>query len=74
MPKYFQIIQVITSVLLVTVILMQSRGAGLSGVFGGGSTGAVKSTRRGPEKIIFRATVVLSIIFLGLSLAGVLLK
>lgn len=56
--------QIIISVLLVVAILLQQRGGGgLSPVFGGGETGAYRA-RRGLEKIIFRATIVLSILFL----------
>lgn len=53
--------QVIISVLMIITILMQQRGGGLSGAFGGEST--IYSTRRGVEKIIFRATIVLAILF-----------
>ena len=45
------IAQIIVSILLVTVILLQERSSGLSGVFGGDSE--FYHTRRGLEKIIF---------------------
>jgi preprotein translocase subunit SecG len=47
-------------------ILMQNRGAGLGGVFGG--TGGVYLTKRGLEKKLFIATIVLAVIFILLSL------
>lgn len=40
---------------------MQQRGGGLSTVFGG--DGSVYRTRRGVEKIIFIATIVLAVLF-----------
>ncbi len=67
MSKILNIIQIIISVLLITCILLQSRGSGLSGLFGGG--GEIYRTRRGLEKTIFTATVVLAVIFLGLGVA-----
>lgn len=53
-------------------ILLQQRGTGLSGAFGGGEGGAY-STRRGIEKILFASTVVLAILFFGVSVLRLLL-
>lgn len=66
--KPLQIIQIIISILMIVVILMQSRGAGLSGIFGGASN--VYQTKRGIEKTLFTATVILAILFFLISLAG----
>lgn len=60
------IIQILISVALVVLILLQERSAGLSGIMGG-EGGAFYQTRRGLEKVIFIATVVLSVIFVGLA-------
>ncbi|HKS70246.1 MAG TPA: preprotein translocase subunit SecG [Ktedonobacterales bacterium] len=59
--QYFEIVQIIVAVALVASILMQARGAGLGSVFGG--TGAVFKTRRGIDKLLFRITIVFSIVF-----------
>lgn len=59
--------QIVVSILLITVILLQNRGAGLSGIFGG--SGAVFQTKRGIEKILFIATIVLAALFFGLSIS-----
>jgi protein translocase SecG subunit len=59
--------QIVVSILLITVILLQNRGAGLSGIFGG--SGAVFQTKRGIEKILFIATIVLAVLFFGLSIS-----
>jgi preprotein translocase subunit SecG len=67
MNELLPIIQIIISVLLVGAILLQSRGSGLSSVFGGEST--FYHTRRGIEKIVFWATVILAILFIATSLA-----
>jgi protein translocase SecG subunit len=56
------IVQIIISLLLITTILLQQRGSGLSSAFGG--SGGVYYQKRGMEKILFRATIVLSAFFL----------
>lgn len=66
------IAQIIISVVLIILILLQERSSGLSGVFGGGETGYYQS-RRGMEKIIFWATVALVIAFGALSLLNLVL-
>lgn len=49
---------------MVTAILMQNSESGLGGAFGGGdSPGANFHTKRGAEKVLFKATVVLAILF-----------
>lgn len=65
---WIQILQTIISVLLIIVILMQSRGSGLGSTFGGG--GGVYLTKRGMEKKLFIATIVLAVLFFLISLAN----
>lgn len=60
------IAQIIVSVALVTLILLQERSAGLSGIFGT-ETGFYQ-TRRGMERFVFGATIVLGIAFAALAL------
>lgn len=61
MLHFLSIIQLVLSVLLVASILLQQRGSGLSSTFGGSGT---YYARRGAEKVLFRTTIVLSILFL----------
>jgi len=61
------IIQIILSILLIAVILLQQKSSGVGGVFGGSSN--VYSTKRGVDKILFYATIVISILFFGFSLS-----
>ena len=65
-----KIAQLVLALLLIASILLQSRGAGLGAAFGGG--GNVFRTKRGAEKKLFQLTIVFAILFLGVSLAGVL--
>lgn len=66
--RWLQISQIIVSLLLILVILLQNRGTGLGSAFGGG--GGVYLTKRGLEKKLFIATIVLVIIFFALALIG----
>lgn len=58
--------QIGISLCLIGLILLQQRGGGLTPVFGGSSEGAYH-TRRGAEKIIFWATVVMTVLFLSIA-------
>jgi len=64
---FLSIIQIIVSIALIVLILLQERSSGLSGVFGGGES-SFYSQRRGIERLIFIATIVLAVIFALLSL------
>lgn len=55
-------IQITLSLLLIAAIILQSTGSGLGGVFGG-SDDSVHYTRRGFEKTLFQATIVLAILY-----------
>ena len=54
----FSLIQIILSVAIIALILLQERSAGMSGLLGG-EGGGYYQARRGMEKIIFYATIVL---------------
>lgn len=64
------LVQIVVSVLLISVILMQSKGTGLGSAFGG--SGQSYHSRRGLEKTLFRGTIGLTIVFLALSLLPLL--
>lgn len=58
-------IQILISVALAGLILLQRSGAELGGAFGGGDGGGgTLYTRRGFEKIMFVSTIVLAIAFI----------
>ena len=65
------IVDMVVMVALIITVSLQNKSSGLSNVFGGG--GGV-STRRGSDKYLFYATIVLGVLFAGLSLAIVLLS
>ncbi|OGY44004.1 MAG: preprotein translocase subunit SecG [Candidatus Buchananbacteria bacterium RIFCSPHIGHO2_02_FULL_40_13] len=55
------IIQIVVAIALITVIVLQNRGAGLGAAFGG--EGNVYRARRSVEKVLFQLTIVLAVIF-----------
>lgn len=66
-----QIIMIGSGILMVLAILLQQRGATLGAGFG--SSGELYTSRRGVDKNLFEATVVLAVIFIVSILAGLLI-
>ncbi len=64
------IAQMILAVALIASILLQQRGTGLGGAFGGEVT-AYRS-RRGIERTLFRLTIVLAVLFVVFSLLNLI--
>lgn len=60
------VLDIIVAVLLITVILLQMQGSGLSSSFGGG--GEFYRSRRSVEKLLLRITILLATIFAVLSI------
>ena len=71
MVTYFEIALIITSIALIASVVLQSKGIGLGGLTGS-ETGSVFGTRRGIEKILFNITVVLSIVFIVLTMVTII--
>lgn len=66
-----QFITVGSAVLMVLSVLLQQRGASLGAGFG--SSGELYTTRRGLDKNLFEATIVLAVVFVISILAGLFL-
>ena len=60
MDTVLSIIMILLSVVLIVVVLLQTKGSSFSGAFGGDS-GSIYRTRRGFEKTLFEATIGLAI-------------
>ena len=71
MDSFLQMITLGSAVLMILAILLQQRGASLGAGFG--SSGELYTTRRGLDKSLFEFTIVMSVIFVLSSLAGLLL-
>lgn len=65
------VLQLIVAILLMISILLQQRGSGLGGALGGDD--GVYHTKRGAEKTLFNASIILSVLFLGISSATLFL-
>jgi len=70
---YLQVVQIIISVCLIVAVLLQVKGQGLGGIFGGTDAGIYK-TRRGAEKTLFNLTVVLVVLFFVFAMASVIVQ
>ncbi len=71
LDSFLQIATIGSGVLLMASILLQQRGASLGAGFG--SSGELFTTRRGLDKNLFEATIVLAVIFVLSILVGLLL-
>lgn len=69
MATYLNIAEILISIVLILVLLIQSRGAGFNGTFN--SDSSVYRTRRGVEKTLFQLTIALAIIFAIVSILSV---
>lgn len=67
-------IQIILSVVLIGLILLQRSGAELGGAFGGGDgSGGTLYTRRGFEKVLFFATIACGVLFVAVNFGALFL-
>ncbi|MCL5962663.1 MAG: preprotein translocase subunit SecG [Chloroflexi bacterium] len=67
MTSYIAIVQIILAAILTVVILLQAKGSGFSGIFGG-EAGSIYRSRRGVERTLFRFTIGLAVVFVIVSL------
>ena len=54
-------VNILSAIIVIITILLQQRGSGLSSTFGG--SGQFYRTRRGIEVLLFRSTIIASILF-----------
>lgn len=65
------ILQIVVSAVLIGVVLLQVKGSGFGAALGGMSGGSVYRTKRGLERTLFQATIILVIVFLFVSFVSV---
>lgn len=72
METALYVAQIISGIVLVTIVLTQNRTGGLGSAFGGDS-GSIYRTRRGIEKTLFNFTIGAAAVFVLLSIASTIL-
>jgi len=70
LQQYLPLAQIVISILLIVLVILQQRGTALGSAFGG--EGGFYATRRGIQKKIFAATIVCGVLFIALSLLNLL--
>ena len=73
MTQTLQIIQIVSSILLVILVLLQKASPDMGASLGGDGTSFLQ-TRRGAERFMFILTIIVAIVFAGASLAAVVLN
>lgn len=68
--NFLEVVVLVSAILSIVLILLQQRGASLGA--GSGSSSELYTTRRGLEKSMFIATIVMVVIFI-LSILGLLI-
>jgi preprotein translocase subunit SecG len=71
LEPFLNVVQIIISIALIVLILLQARGAGLGGIFGG-TDSTVYRTRRGVEKTLFNLTIAVAVAFFLVALINVI--
>jgi preprotein translocase subunit SecG len=72
MKNIILIIQLVVSISLIALILLQAKGVGLGRAWGGG--GEFYKSKRGVEKVVFQTTVALAIVFMVTSLLSLIVR
>ena len=70
--RILNIVQIVISILLIVGVLLQQRGGGLSSTFGG--SGTFYGTRRGVERGILWATIVITVLFFATAILNIILR
>ncbi len=73
MDLALDIAQIVVAIVLSLVILMQTKGSGFSGAFGGDTT-SIYRTRRGVERTLFNFTIIVGIVFVVLSIVATIIE
>ncbi len=72
MKDLFLTLQILTAIITIILVVIQSKGTGIGSTFGGDM--GFYGTKRGAEKLLFIVTIIMAVVFVGSSLAAVLLS
>jgi preprotein translocase subunit SecG len=67
---YLNIVQIIVSLVVIFVVLLQTKGSGFSATFSADTS--IYRTRRGVERTLFNVTIGLAVLFILVSIASVI--
>lgn len=70
MDQFATILSIISAILLILLVILQSKGTGMGTAFGGDM--GFYGTKRGAEKMLFYLTIIISVVFLASSIFGIL--
>ena len=70
METYLNIVQILISIIVIGVVLLQARGSGFSATFS--SDTSIYRTRRGVERTLFNVTIGLAVLFVAISILSVI--
>ena len=73
LAAYLPYAEIVLSLLLIVGVVLQQRGAGLGGAFGGDNFASTFYKRRGAEKFLFNFTIVIAVLFVATAIAGFLI-
>ncbi len=69
METAINLVMILVSIVLILVVLLQTKGSSFSGAFGGDS-GSINRTRRGVEKTLFQFTIGIAALFVLLAIVS----
>ncbi len=69
MDTAINLAMIIVSIVLILVVLLQTKGSSFSGAFGG-DTSSIYRTRRGVEKTLFQFTIGVAGVFVALAIVS----
>lgn len=73
MSQIISYTQIVLAVVLVGLVLLQQSEGSLGSAFGADSFGSQYRTRRGAEALLFRATIVVAVLFVAVAVANILI-
>jgi len=65
--------QIILSILIIALVLLQQSEGSLGSAFGGGMSSGISFEKRGADKFLFQLTIVLGILFVASAVASLVL-
>jgi preprotein translocase subunit SecG len=74
LEQVLQLVQIIISVTLSGLVLLQAKGGGLGSLMGGSDGGGIAKTRRGLEKTVYNITVLLAVLFIANAILQLLIQ